>query len=145
MPIIRIDVPATNNAAVFRPAQVVDLTQSNDGEEANLGDVIANVIYNQVTMYPNEAFALTVAMQQSIDTEQPSQRRTITNEDCKQLYPAHRFTKKIDATTCGICLQNYRTNRRVVRLPCGHVFCRDCVYRWLTKESCTCPVCRVSL
>ena len=145
MPIIRIDVPPTNGVSVFRPAQVVDLTESTDDGPSNIGDVIGTIIYNQVTMYPNESFALTVALQQSMDTEQPSERRTLTRAECEQACPCERFSKKFDAKTCSICLQDFRTNRRVCRLPCGHVFCRDCLYRWFTKESCTCPVCRESV
>ena len=144
MPIIRIDVPMSNGADVIRSAQIVDLTNPQDANErqANIGDLIASVIYNQVTMYPNESFALTVAMQQSMDEEQPDARSTLTRAECAARYPARRFTKQVDAEKCSICLQDFRTNRRVCQLPCGHVFCRDCVYRWFTTESCTCPECR---
>ena len=146
MPIIQIDVPSANAARVFRPAELVAaMHESSDGVHANLGDLIVGIIQNQVNMHPNESFAMTVALQQSMDTEQPDNRNTLTKQQCADRYPAMRFSKKVCEKTCGICLQEYRANRRIVRLPCGHVFCRDCLYRWLTKESCTCPVCRECL
>lgn len=69
------------------------------------------------------------------------------------------------APKCGICLTN--TNREnqprstelpaeitnsisiPVRLPCGHVFCTECIYSWITKRRGKnppiCPLCRTRL
>ena len=60
-----------------------------------------------------------------------------------------RFTKRTlrstDSPQCAICMDTYKTNRRVLRLPCGHLFCFECIGRWLTTQSATCPTCRLAL
>lgn len=42
---------------------------------------------------------------------------------------------------CAVCLLDYRTGDRLRVLPCGHRFHCDCVDKWLTEQSCTCPLC----
>eukprot|EP00299_Pterocystis_sp_00344_P011378 c5296_g1_i1.p1 GENE.c5296_g1_i1~~c5296_g1_i1.p1 ORF type:complete len:404 (+),score=89.77 c5296_g1_i1:41-1213(+) len=46
--------------------------------------------------------------------------------------------------TCSICLDSHSISEIACRLPCGHLFHRDCVTEWL-KQNCTCPVCRYEL
>jgi hypothetical protein len=45
-----------------------------------------------------------------------------------------------DAVTdvCPVCRS---APRDPVRLECGHIFCQDCIGRWLIERPC-CPVCR---
>ena len=42
---------------------------------------------------------------------------------------------------CCICFYGHSLGSKVVRLPCGHLFHRDCISEWLNKR-CTCPICR---
>uniref|UniRef100_A0A0G4FJS4 RING-type domain-containing protein n=1 Tax=Chromera velia CCMP2878 TaxID=1169474 RepID=A0A0G4FJS4_9ALVE len=48
--------------------------------------------------------------------------------------------------SCPICLQDFRSNSIVLRMPCEgrHVFCKDCVVRWLNNSR-LCPVCRADI
>merc|ERR1740129_2725667 len=45
---------------------------------------------------------------------------------------------------CVICFEENVIGSKVARLPCGHVFHRECIEGWLNKH-CTCPVCRYEL
>lgn len=45
---------------------------------------------------------------------------------------------------CAICQEKYRANEQGSRLPCGHLFHRECLEPWLLTHS-TCPVCRLDL
>ncbi|GJQ14521.1 hypothetical protein GpartN1_g6312.t1 [Galdieria partita] len=45
---------------------------------------------------------------------------------------------------CSVCKEAFAENSEVVRLPCKHVFCKDCIYPWLERHN-TCPSCRYEL
>jgi hypothetical protein len=45
---------------------------------------------------------------------------------------------------CLICLEEQKIGAWAVKLQCGHLFHKDCVYGWL-EQHCTCPVCRFEL
>lgn len=44
---------------------------------------------------------------------------------------------------CRVCLSRIRVGEATRRLPCRHIFHRDCVDRWLLSCKRTCPLCRV--
>jgi hypothetical protein len=54
------------------------------------------------------------------------------------------FGKEKNATTCAICISEFDTTDRCIRLPCKHIFHFRCIIEWLLANS-TCPVCRESL
>jgi hypothetical protein len=43
---------------------------------------------------------------------------------------------------CFICLENYKKDDIVTKLPCKHRFHKNCIKTWLCKENTRCPVCR---
>lgn len=45
---------------------------------------------------------------------------------------------------CTICQEKYKWREGASKLPCGHLFHKDCVCPWLQTHS-TCPVCRQDL
>ena len=45
---------------------------------------------------------------------------------------------------CYICLQTFKKNKKIRRLPCMHMFCETCLKPWLQKNS-TCPICKFEL
>ncbi|KAF4869792.1 E3 ubiquitin-protein ligase RNF181 [Colletotrichum siamense] len=49
------------------------------------------------------------------------------------------------ATTCSVCLEDFAAGTVVAQLPCGHVFCSECIEPWLMKHAVTCPLCRAHL
>ena len=49
-----------------------------------------------------------------------------------------------EAPCCPICLCEYEEKQELRRLPCGHLFHRECVDEWLLSRA-SCPTCRYSL
>ena len=46
-----------------------------------------------------------------------------------------------DISTCEICLEHFNVGDLIVQLPCKHIFCKSCIFKWL-KANVTCPCCR---
>lgn len=67
---------------------------------------------------------------------------------CKNNYDSFKLpVRKIISTDdllideCSICLDKYIKNDKVSDLNCGHIFHKDCIKIWLSKNN-TCPQCR---
>jgi hypothetical protein len=45
---------------------------------------------------------------------------------------------------CGICYEQHLNRATTFRMPCGHLYHRQCLEPWLQKH-CTCPVCRYEI
>ncbi|KAJ0986897.1 hypothetical protein J5N97_005253 [Dioscorea zingiberensis] len=46
---------------------------------------------------------------------------------------------------CRVCLARFEPESEADRLPCGHVFHKTCIERWLEYHHVTCPLCRSRL
>lgn len=46
--------------------------------------------------------------------------------------------------SCPICSEDYVVGMEALKLPCSHVFHRDCVMPWLEQKQ-NCPICRAEL
>lgn len=49
-----------------------------------------------------------------------------------------------DSEKCTICLSQFEVDNDVRRLPCMHLFHKDCVDQWLVTNK-HCPICRVDI
>ena len=65
--------------------------------------------------------------------------------------PVHKFSprrasddSKGDSTGCVICLQNYVKGDERRTLPCKHMFCVDCIDKWLRLHN-SCPICKTPI
>jgi len=46
--------------------------------------------------------------------------------------------------TCCICMEDHELGQKASKLPCGHIFHKDCIGGWLERH-CTCPICRFEM
>ncbi|KAJ1974372.1 hypothetical protein H4R35_003638 [Dimargaris xerosporica] len=47
-----------------------------------------------------------------------------------------------DIASCSICLCNFQLGDEARKLPCRHVFHKECIDVWLLEHSALCPICR---
>ncbi|KAK1292537.1 E3 ubiquitin ligase BIG BROTHER [Acorus calamus] len=45
---------------------------------------------------------------------------------------------------CPVCLQRLVIGEEIKRMPCGHLFHGECIFRWLERSR-TCPMCRFDM
>lgn len=64
-------------------------------------------------------------------------------EDNKVIFGSiDQLDDKLGQKECVICQEKFTAqDQDLAKLPCGHIFHRDCIYKWL-KEKRSCPVCR---
>ena len=57
--------------------------------------------------------------------------------------PNTRYKKRIfpENYQCIICMESFVENEDVKKLPCEHIFHKECIAQWLTNEK-TCPFCK---
>lgn len=84
----------------------------------------------------------------SLQSRLGSVRRGLTTANIKNL-PQVKFGSSGEASghasTCSICLGDYRKNQVLIMLPqCMHKFHKACISKWL-KQNKTCPMCRVAV
>ena len=48
----------------------------------------------------------------------------------------------IKINQCGITLEDFQDDSKIVVLPCGHPFMKEEIFKWLTENSNRCPICR---
>ena len=73
-------------------------------------------------------------------------KMVISEEALKSLSPTiYRNLNQTDQTTnpfCCISQEEFKDDDEVIQLHCSHVFHKDAILHWLTKENPICPVCR---
>ena len=45
---------------------------------------------------------------------------------------------------CVICLDNFKIDEKIIKLPCNHIYHPECIQDWL-KDNITCPLCRYEI
>mgnify|MGYP006100962121 FL=1 len=53
-----------------------------------------------------------------------------------------KLEKCNEITNCSICFENMKDN---IKLKCEHIYCSECIKKWLTERSNTCPTCRAEI
>ncbi|XP_022735787.1 uncharacterized protein LOC111289213, partial [Durio zibethinus] len=54
------------------------------------------------------------------------------------------LSKDAEDGRCAVCLEGLTFGSKIIRLPCLHIFHRDCIVQWLFKKQ-ECPLCRIPL
>ncbi|KAI8806753.1 hypothetical protein BJ742DRAFT_815169 [Cladochytrium replicatum] len=69
-------------------------------------------------------------------------RRSRTSEG--QESPPQQHCSILDCECCVICMESWDDGVRLKKLPCGHVFHKECILTWFDSHS-QCPCCRAQV
>uniref|UniRef100_A0A6C0AZU8 RING-type domain-containing protein n=1 Tax=viral metagenome TaxID=1070528 RepID=A0A6C0AZU8_9ZZZZ len=96
-----------------------------------------NIIYDVPAPYGNST------IQTSLYERNPI-KHVITDEVKKSLIPISYKDAigKEECSTCSITFDSFQEEDQIIQLPCKHCFFVEPIIKWLTEESCECPVCR---
>ena len=70
-------------------------------------------------------------------------RITSISKQCYEEYKKNiqKINEKLEE--CPVCFTSSETTIRIKK--CNHVFCEDCIQKWLKDHKNTCPICRVNV
>lgn len=72
-------------------------------------------------------------------------KQVLSDEGKKEII-IRPFNKETDELKkCPIMFTEFEDNEEIAELPCGHIFDKDGIYKWLEEEDASCPVCRKKL
>jgi hypothetical protein len=96
------------------------------------------VLENDVALHPLLlALTHTLILGENInDVNTEEQRKTLSEDQFNDLKCIQQ------SSNCCICMENKKLN---VKLNCNHTFCKQCIKKWLTEKSNTCPTCRTEI
>ena len=86
-------------------------------------------------------------LQLSLTQEQPSTIPPIKEADFEnlELIEVSKFHLRQESNqSCPICRDPYEIGQTVTQLPCGHIYCPDCIKEWLSRNR-SCPMCRTEV
>lgn len=70
-------------------------------------------------------------------------------EEFRSRTPAVRFDSVCKSRRpepeCSVCLTEFEPNAEINDLPCGHLFHKNCLEKWLRYWNVTCPLCRTRM
>jgi len=112
-------------------------------EQLQLDLVTIERIFQSLLGHPYQATNATdIRVVTGDDSCPPASAHAIENLPAIQI--AKEDLEDENNRSCCICFGDHALGDHVARLPCGHLFHRECVGEWLHKH-CTCPFCRWEL
>jgi len=79
----------------------------------------------------------------SLINDKPKYKEVVP--DLSELNDIHFVTGEHEYSSCPISMGEFKDGDTIVQLPCGHIFDKDSIIEWVTKEKANCPVCRHKL
>ena len=138
--------PETHQQFCFYGVPLTMFFSPNDMQYSN--NVPFSNLFDNVNMsdFANQSFQQ--YQQDQINKKAPTKKNALESLPTYKLSPL----RKQIMTQCGehcdqscaVCICDFEECDELIRLPCGHVFHKDCVSTWLNEHN-TCPTCRYEL
>lgn len=128
------------------PIIEVDLTPNNSPQSTTVTDTMSLHIVRAIAEGAYRAqYLWNEVVNRSLQTAADEVRHDkVTQEKLDSVAPTVRFSKKLNVShdKCPVCLSEFKRNKQVKTLQCGHSFCRSCISKWACEVHSCCPVCR---
>ena len=72
-------------------------------------------------------------------------KHVLSDEGKKQIIYRPFDKEKDEIKKCPIMFTDFEHDEEIAELPCGHIFDKHGISKWLEEEEATCPVCRKKL
>jgi hypothetical protein len=117
---------------------VVDLSFSLQDSQADPTPPTAVTVAGMVYMLAKIWFLLerVALLRMGCDT------RATTSAWSRPVPESERHDLAESAEACSICQEPVASRDPVALVPCGHVYCRQCIAQWVTNHQPNCPICR---
>ena len=81
----------------------------------------------------------------SLNNDKAKYKKVIDLETNHQI-KFEKYKKNVyDQSSCCITMLDFEEDEVIAVLPCKHCFNKEAIVKWLTEESCKCPICRYEL
>lgn len=77
--------------------------------------------------------------------DKESYKQVLSDEGKNQIIIRPFDIQKDEFKKCPIMFTDFEDNEEIAELPCGHIFDKDGIHKWLEEEDASCPVCRKKL
>ena len=106
----------------------------------NINENNENNENNQEIYYDlSNAFFPTVNFIERIFNDYIENRNKLNDEEYNK--NVEKINQKLEE--CPVCFTSSETTIKIKK--CNHIFCEDCIQKWLKSHKNTCPICRVNV
>lgn len=120
-------------------------------ESQHLDNEYVNFLNNIFSLQPSpgqgNASSLNDVLNDSLNDPEQVKYKNVITEKAKDLIQMKGYVKNdyIEQLSCPMTLNDFKEGDDIAELPCGHIFERMAILKWLEEENVCCPVCRTEL
>lgn len=113
---------------------------------SNENSVLNNIPYNRWSNFRNDT-SINNILNMSLNDPEQHIYKDVINKKGEETIKIMKYDKEEfkDQEMCIITLNNFNEGDEIAQLPCGHIFDKDGIFKWLKTEDARCPICREKL
>lgn len=122
----------------------VDNSSNTDSIDNDYMNFFRNYIFRTASRQPRRSFE-SILQQSLMDPSQNVYKNVLSDEGENAIKTVIYKKGEFPNDSCSVTLMDFEEGQEVSQLPCGHIFEKDAVLKWLKDENASCPVCRKPL
>ena len=121
-----------------------DITMEARSIDNDYINFFRNYFFRNRTSQPARSFE-SILQQSFMDPSQNVYKKVLSDEGENAIKTVIYKKGEFPNDSCSVTLMDFEEGQEVSQLPCGHIFEKDAVLKWLKDENASCPVCRKPL